>query len=236
MSKHHNRSELRFLILMAVFIGAILWSLPSDERELSPAQCHTLYEAGEAEYLKDFLFDEDWDFAARICNNHETALLNALHFLKNTRFLLPDSEAEFDFYEWAKAIKPIFRKRDMLAYSGIANFAENSVDISYFKLEENDVISIANIIVHELRHLEEGFDTHTSCTEIANATCDVKLEDNPFEGGAYNYNVAYLYHLIEYGEITRTQRFSAQRLLSLILEERINLIQPQLREKYEKAL
>lgn len=149
---------------------------------------------------------------------------------------MPETETEFDFYAWARRVKPVFKKRDTLAFSGTANFADNSIDISTFKLNENDVVSIANIIVHELRHLEEGFNSHVPCARIANATCDMKLERNPFEGGAYNYNVAYLYRLIEYGDITRSQRFSARRLLELIFKERFNIISADQLKIYEAAL
>jgi len=236
MSNNHNRSELRFLIFLALFLGAVIWFLPSGNQKLSQEECDQLFKLGEEKYRKDFQFQGSWDFANPVCNSHETAILNALSFLDRTVVILPSNEIAFDFYTWAKIINPVFKKREILAFSGIANFEENSVDISTLKLKEGDPVSIANILVHELRHLEEGFNSHIPCIKEPKTTCDMRLEENLFKGGAYNYNVAYLYRLIEFGAITRSQKFSAQTLLSLILENQINAISADLREKYEEAL
>ncbi len=236
MSNHHNRSELRFLFLFVICIAGVIWIQPSTDNELSQQECDQLHQLGNQKFLNDFNFDETWDFIKLGCNSDETAFLNALHFLANTSIFLPSSEVKFDFYEWAKRINPIFRKRRILAFSGIANFQNNTIDISTLKLEEGDPVSIANILVHELRHLEEGFNSHVPCSIEPRARCDVRLEENLFDGGPYNYNIAYLYRLIEYGTITRSQKLTAQRLLGDILEKRINVISADRRRQYETVL
>lgn len=232
MNKHHNRSEIRFLILCAAFFGVVFWFLPTSNYELSPAECEKLQKLGAEKYLQDFKFDSSWDFDTLACNSPEIIIINALHFLDTTVIILPSSELEFDFYEWAKGINPILRKQDILAFSARANFEENQIDISNLELEKTNPISIANILVHELRHLEQGINTHVPCVRHEILTCDVRLEENLFEGGAYNYNVAYLHRIIEYSALSRSQKYTASTLLTSVLETRINAISKEAREKY----
>lgn len=232
MSKQHNRQELKFLILCALFFGAVFWFLPSNDYELSQAECDELLNMGEKKYRVDFSFDSSWNFKSPKCNSPEAAILNALHFLDKTVIVLPSSEKNFDFYEWAKANKPTLQRQDILAFSARANFAEKRIDISNLELEKADPVKISNILVHELRHLEEGSNTHVPCERQRNATCDTRLEENLREGGAYNYNVLYLHRLIEYGSVSRSQRYSASILLTDVMEKRINAISKKAREKY----
>jgi hypothetical protein len=232
MSKNHNRQELRFLILCIAFFGMGFWFLPSSDHTLSEEECQRLLVLGEEKYRIDFAFDNSWNFVKPECNSPETAILNALYFIDNSVIFLPSSEQEFDFYEWAKNIKPILQRQDILAFSAKASFAERRIDISNLELEKGNPVSISNILVHELRHLEEGKNTHVPCLRQRNATCDARLEENLFEGGAYNYNVAYLHRLIEYSTISRSQKHSASELLSNTLETRINAISDEARAKY----
>ncbi len=232
MSKTHNRHELGFLILCAVFFSAVFWFLPSNDHSLSEEECQKLFVLGEQKYQVDFAFDQSWNFEAPVCNSPETAILNALYFLDDTVTFLPDTELEFDFYEWAKVIRPTLQRQDILAFSAKANFAEKRIDISNLELEKANPVTISNIIVHELRHLEEGKNTHVACARQRNATCDARLQENLFDGGAYNYNIAYLHRLIKYSNISRSQKHSASSLLENILETRINAISKEANKKY----
>lgn len=236
MSKQPNRSELRFLLIYVICIAVFIWFLPSGDSELSTQKCNELYKLGEEKYSKDFKFDETWNFAEFQCNSHEAAMLSALNFLETVKTNLPKDEIDFDFYQWARQVKPVFTKRRIIGFSGIAYYNENNIHISTLKLEENDVVSIANIIVHELRHLDMGVNSHVPCQRLQNATCDMVLEENVFDGGAYNYNVAYLHRLIAFSDISSAQSFSARRLLGLILENRINFIPTDQRQKYSTIL
>lgn len=218
--------------MCVLFFGVVFWFLPSNDHSLSEKECQRLLALGEDKYRIDFTFDETWNFDKPSCNSPETAILNALHFMDNTLIILPSSEQEFDFYKWAKKIKPILQRQDILAFSARANFADRRIDISNLELEKGNPVSISNILVHELRHLEEGKNTHVPCLRQRNATCDARLEDNLFAGGAYNYNVAYLHRLVEYSAISRSQKHSASNLLSNALETRINAISDEARAKY----
>jgi len=232
MNNIHNRQELRFFLLCAIFFGVVFWFLPSNETKLSEAECARLLALGEEKYRVDFNFDTSWNFEKPTCNSPETAILNALYFMDNTLAIIPSSEQEFDFYEWAKTVSPTLQRQDILAFSAKANFAEKRIDISNLELDKADPIAISNILVHELRHLEEGRNTHVPCLGLRNTTCDPRLEEDLFDGGAYNYNVAYLHRLIEYGAITRSQKYSATNQLNDILENRINFISDKARSKY----
>ncbi len=232
MNKHHNRQEIKFLVLCAIFFGAMFWFLPSNDYKLSKAECNQLLSLGVRKYRVNFSFDNSWDFKTPRCNSPETAILNALYFLDNTLIILPNSEQEFDFYQWAKLIKPTFKRQDILAFSARANFTEMRIDISNLELEKANPIAISNIIVHELRHLQEGVNSHVPCKRQRNTTCDARLEENLLEGGAYNYNVLYLHRLIEYGTISRSQKYSASTLLEDVLETRINAISAKAFQKY----
>lgn len=232
MSKLHNRSELRFLFICAVFFGAVIWFIPSTDDKLTQSQCDKLIKLSHEKYLVDFEFDSSWDFENPLCSAPEIKILNALYFLDTTVTLLPGAEQEFDFYGWAKQLKPVLRRQDILAFSGIANFEENSIAISNLELEQNNPVSLSNIFIHELRHLEEGFNSHVPCLQYRNTTCDMRLEENLFQGGAYNYNVAYLHRLIAYSKISRGQLYSAKKLLDTILETRINAVSKEALDKY----
>lgn len=233
MSKLHNRQELKFFVLCAVFFGAVIWFLPSTKYELTQSQCDNLIKLGSEKYRKEFEFDSSWDFEKSLCNSAEIAVLSALHFLDTTVTILPSAEKEFDFYNWAKQLKPILRRKDILAFSGIANFEENSIAFSNHELEKANPITLSNIFIHELRHLEEGFNSHVPCLKYKNTTCDKRLEENLFDGGAYNYNVAYLYRLISYSNISRGQIYSAENLLNNILETKINAISNEAMDHYK---
>jgi len=232
MSKLHNNNELRFLLICAIFLGSVIWFLPSTDYELTQSECDKLIKLGNEKYRKDFEFDSSWDFEKPLCNSPEITVLNALYFLDTTVTLLPSDEQEFDFYDWAKQLKPILRRQDILAFSGVANFEENSIAISNHELEKTNPVSLSNIFIHELRHLEQGFNSHVPCVRHEQLTCDARLEENLFEGGAYNYNVAYLHRLISYSAITRSQKYSATNLLSNVLETKINAISNEARDKY----
>ena len=232
MSKTHNRQEFRFLIVCAIFFGVVFWFLPSKNNRLSEVECERLLVLGEEKYRIDFQFDDSWDFENPTCSSPEIAILSALHFIDTSVVILPSSEKEFDFYQWGKSIRPIFQRKNILAFSAKANFDERRIDISNLELEKIDPVSISNILVHELRHLEEEFNSHVPCTKQRNTTCDLKLQENPFKGGAYNYNVIYLHRLIEYGALTRSQKYFASDLLKDILETRINFISDEARKKY----
>ncbi|MEM8650480.1 MAG: hypothetical protein AAGF54_08130 [Pseudomonadota bacterium] len=236
MRNEHNRREFRFLVLSAIFLAALIWFLPTSYFDLSREDCQKLQKLAEDEYFQEFQFDESWSFEDFTCNSHESAILNALQFLKTTQFQLPDEERDFDFYEWIKGRNPTFTKREILAFSGIARIEENRIEISTIKLDEADPVSIANILIHETRHLEEGFNSHVRCKKDPQKSCDVRLEEDPFDGGAYNYNVIYLHRLIEYGHVSRSERYSAEQLMALILENQFNHISPQSLAKYQVGL
>ena len=220
-------------MICVVFFGAVIWFLPSTDFEPTQSQCDKLIKLGNEKYRKDFEFDNSWNFEKPLCNSPEIKVLNALHFLDTTVTLLPSAEQELDFYDWAKQLKPILRRQDILAFSGVANFEENSIAISNLELEKTNPVSLSNILIHELRHLDQGFNSHVPCLKLRNTTCDSRLEENLFEGGAYNYNVAYLHRLIAYSTISRGQVYSAENLLNKILETKINAISTEAMNKYK---
>ena len=158
-------------------------------------------------------------------------MAQALHLLSTTSFSQPDGQ-EFDFVKWIKDQNPVFEKGLMLNSAGLSKISDKKITVSTIILEKNNPVEIANVIVHEVRHLEEGFNSHVPCTRDWTLRCDQRLEDNPLEGGAYNYNMVFLHHIRQFSDADEASKRRAKRLMQTIFEKRFNLINPKHRELY----
>lgn len=233
MAVHKNRKELRSLILFFAFLGAVIyWFVPSSDGNLSAAECDMLNARYKTQYSKQFIFDTSWDFENFECNSPESAMVKALHFIETTKFDLPGTEVPFDFFKWAVTIKPVFSSSIRLTGSAFAYYADRRIDISSLQLEGNNPVGVSTILIHELRHLDEGADRHVPCTDKPTTGCDAKLSKNLLEGGSYNYNVMHLHRLLTYADLTGFQRHTAKILLKRILETKINRLTLEDRNRY----
>ena len=104
-------------------------------------------------------------------------------------------------------------KRPMFGSAGLSHFADGLLELNAQVLERNNPVEIANIIIHELRHLDQGFNSHVPCKRFPDSICDLRLEENPINGGAYNYNILFLHHLRQYSDADRQTKRRAKKLM-----------------------
>ncbi|MGI9352712.1 MAG: hypothetical protein ACR2O3_14200 [Rhizobiaceae bacterium] len=229
-----RQHEFRTLagMLALVIAGYLLFVWPQTENyEISDSRCNDLNSLWKEAYSKEFRFSDNWPSGKFKCLSPTSGMAQALHFLATTNFVQPEGQ-KFDFYQWVRKLNPVFEKGLMLNSAGLSDITEKRIALSTIILEKNNPVEIANVIIHEVRHLEEGFNSHVPCTRDWALTCDQRLNDDPFEGGAYNFNMVFLHHVRQFSDADDTSKRRARKLMQPIFEKRFNLISPKDREKY----
>lgn len=227
--------ELRTLFGMAVFIIAIymLFVRPNTENyEISDQRCLELNSLWSQKYRAEFEFSEDFGNSDFECPSITSGIVQGLHLLETTRFHSQEGSSALDFYSRIKAINPKFETRPMLNLGGSAVFESNQITLNLEILHKNVPIEIANILVHEARHLEEGFNSHVKCRLDRERLCDAQLEKDPSTGGAYNHNILFLHQILEYSNADRQTKNRAKKLMQNIFDTRFNAVNPGDREKF----
>ena len=226
------RSLLIFLICLAVFLAGFSLYY-KDEFTLGNKECAALNHLWQTKYHKDFRFADTWEDGTFTCKSQDARMAQALYSLDTTKFILPDGTAGFDFYAWLKKIDPQFGKKWMPDFAGMSIFEDNQLNISIDMLAQENPIAIAGIIIHEARHLEEGYNSHVACTNDTNLSCDSRLEKNLNVGGAYSYNMYYYDHLRKYSNASRAAKRVAKKRMQYIFDNKFNDVDEEDRQAYD---
>jgi len=230
-----QRKEIRsFLVFLACLVISLAgFSLYyKDEFALNDKECAALNHLWQIKYRKDFRFADTWEDGAFACKSQEARMAKAMYFIDTTKFVLPDGTAGFDFYAWLKKIDPQFGKKWMSNFAGISVFEDNQLNISIDKLMTDNPVAIVGIIIHEARHLEEGYNSHVACANDAKLNCDSRLEKNLNAGGAYSYNMYYYDHLRKYSDAGRRVKRIAKQRMQYIFDHKFNDVDAKDRQAY----
>ncbi|KAB7613921.1 hypothetical protein F9L33_11220 [Amylibacter sp. SFDW26] len=216
-----QRKELRSFVLFFGFIALLLYILSparNTDFNLSKGECAELNMLWQSKYQNDFQFDETWSFELFECETAKAKLAHAI-FLIDRMTVEPE---KFDFYDWMKRVNPIFSQRLMFGYSGISYFEAHQVDINIDKLRTSNPVEIAGVLIHETRHLEQGYNSHIPCSVDEKRQCDLRLEADLLTGGAYSYDTAFYDQLIKDTKSTRSVKYAASKLLQSNLDTKFN--------------
>lgn len=226
------RSFLVFLTCLAVFL-AIFSFYYTEDFALSDKECVELNHLWQTKYRKDFRFTDTWDDGKFECKSQEAHMAQAIHFLDTIKFVLPDGSTGFDYYTWLRKIDPRFGKKWMSNYAGVSIFEDNQLNISIDMLEQGNPVTIAGIMIHEVRHLEEGYNSHVACINDKELRCDNRLEKNLNVGGAYSYNMYYYDNLRKYSDAGRAAKRVAKERMQYIFDNKFNDVDEQDRQAYD---
>lgn len=230
-----NRREFKSLLLFFVTLAAIyvFFVMPKvNDFSLSERQCNTLNHLWQTKYRTDFEFT-DWPVKEFDCLSESSGMARALHFIDTLQIYPPDDEAKIDFYEWAKGIKPRFNKRPMVTLAGSSLFERNEITINSAILLKNNPVEIAGTLIHELRHLDEGYNSHVACAKSPTKACDARLEENPLSGGAYNYNFLFYHQVREFSNASAFEKKLARHLMQETFDEKFNATPANARTRYD---
>lgn len=216
-----QRKELRSFLLFCAFIVLFLYILSparNTDYSLSERECTDLNSLWQTKYQHDFEFDETWRFVTFECGTTHAKMAHAI-FIIDT---MTSSPKGFDFYDWMKRINPRFSQRLMFGYAGVSYFDTHQVDVNINKLRTSNPVELAGVLIHEIRHLDQGYNSHVPCRTDKKSRCDLRLEDDPLTGGAYNYNVVFYDQLVRGDDARRSMKYAASKLLRAILETKFN--------------
>ncbi len=217
-----QRKEMRSFLIFCVCIALSLYIFsPSHKTDfsLSAKECANLNMLWQTQYQNDFQFDDTWSFAPFECGSTDAKMAHAL-FLIDT--MKSTGSKNFDFYNWIKDVDPVFSRRLMFGYSGASYFGAHRADLNIDKLRITNPVEIAGIVIHETRHLDQGYNSHVPCKTDHKNQCDIRLQADPLKGGAYNYNVIFYQQLQQDKSATRSVKYIASKLLKSTLETKFN--------------
>jgi len=230
-----NKRELKSLLLFFATLAAIyvFFVVPKmEDFSLSAGECDELNHLWQAKYRTDFEFT-DWPVEEFDCLSEDSGMARALYFIDTLEIHAPDDATKIDFYEWAKGIKPHFNKRPMIALAGSSLFERNEITINSAILLKNNPVEIAGTLIHELRHLDEGYNSHVACAKNPAKACDARLEENPLSGGAYNYNFLFYHQVREFSNASAFEKKLARQLMQETFDEKFNDTPANARTRYD---
>ena len=216
-----QKKELRSFLLFCGFIALFLYVLSPAHRtdfSLSSGECAELNVLWQSKYQNDFKFDETLRFDTFECETSNARLVHAIFMIDKMA-----TEAEsFDFYDWMKRVNPTVSQRLMFGYSGVSYFKKHQIDINIDKLRTSNPVEIAGILIHETRHIEQGYNSHVPCRTDQTRQCDVRLEADPLAGGAYSYDALFYNQIMKDANSTRSMKYAASKLLKSTFETKFN--------------
>ncbi len=220
-----QKKELRSFLLFCGFIALFLYVLSPAHRtdfSLSKAECVNLNQLWQTKYRNDFQFDDTWSFESFECGTADANMAHALFLIDTMGGEQNDGTKGFDFYAWMKQVNPVFSKRLIFGYSGISYFGPHQIDINVDKIRTSNPVELAGVVIHETRHLDQGYNSHVPCKTDSKNQCDMRLENDPLNGGAYSYNVAFYDQLRQDVNATRSIEYVASKLLKSTIEGKFN--------------
>ncbi|NKB53488.1 MAG: hypothetical protein GKR97_14920 [Rhizobiaceae bacterium] len=221
-----NRSELRSLVL---FIGTLLLVFVifvqpvRFDLSVSNSQCQQLNKLWRDKYQTEFEYSKAWNRAEFECPSIVSGLVGALNFLENLDIQQSAKpEQGGDFYRRLKRQSPLLDHDLLFSHAGNTVFETRQITLNNIVLADNNPVQIAGILMHEMRHLEEGINTHVPCQREPEKSCDAVLLDGPEQGGAYNFNIYFLHLVRHYSNASELHRKLARREMQTIFDVRFN--------------
>ena len=230
------QNELRTLgVMLLLLIGGYFIFLRPQiiDFKISKVQCIELNQFWQNQAQSDFKFTNEWKLEKFDCPSDEAAMARALLFLLKMNVAIKDKQPEQTYYKWAKSLTPNINKRYSVLLAGKTTYATNTIDINPVVLDKNNWIEIAGIFVHELRHLEEGINTHVPCEKNTSKRCDPHLANELWKGGAYNYNILFFDQIRNMSSVTSDEKKLAKMEMQRIFDQHINKTTPADRQKYK---
>ncbi len=231
-----QKSEQRKMLLFFGFVAAFFLFFNWSEREdftVSDAECEVLNHLWSDKYQQDFSFSDNWAAAPFECNSKQSGMVRALKFIDDLDGDAGEQTNQFSFYQWARSQKPVFNKQLLFSLMGRTLFADRTIIISDGALIENNPVAVAGILVHELRHLEQRFNSHVPCLSDPKITCDAKLEPEPETGGAYSFNMYFYHHIRQSANASRFEKKLARKQMQVIFDKRFNQVPAGSAQKFD---
>ena len=228
--------EIRTIFWMGLCIACLfIWMdyRHISHQEITTTKCGELNGHWQQSYRSVVQFSDGLDVVQFSCPSIVSGMALGLRFLEKTRFSSPVSQEEFDFWNMLLELNPVLGDRTGMRFTGLATYSNNRIDVSPKVLERGDPVEIAGILIHESRHLQQGFNTHVRCLQMEQNTCDRRLEERLTSGGAYNYSVLFYDRVLRHSDANAQAKRSAARLLQKVLDDRFNAVKPELRKQYE---
>ena len=230
---NHNRSELRTLLLLGAFLAAVFVFFVQPERldlTLSDAQCAALNQQWKTKFQEDFNFTNSWKREEFECPSTHSGLVRALQFLQELDI---QGSAEINFYQRLRQGSGELHRDLLFSKAGRAIFSDRRIIVNDLVLVENNPVQIAGVLLHEMRHLEEGVNTHVPCKRDSTKICDAELLDQPQEGGAYNFNIYFLDLVRQRSNASEFHKKLARRDMQKILNAHFNKLPEGAAERYD---
>ncbi len=221
------------LALVSVVLFAWMDFRHVSHSEISNTRCSTLNDKWSRTYRRTLNFADGLDVTQFDCPSTISGIALGLEFLSETQFYATDGRPKVEFWEMLRDVNPVLGDRAGIRFTGRATYSKNRIDLGQAVLQRGDPAEIAGVLVHELRHLQEERNTHVPCRNEALATCDLRLEEDLLNGGAYNYTVLFYDRVLRASNASAQAKRSASRLLQGTLDNRFNAIRPELRNRYE---
>jgi hypothetical protein len=228
-----TRTLLVMLLLGTCFFGWLDYrELRHDE--ISVAECADLNTRWQQAYQKIMVLEGGLKVSGFECPTSASGLSRGLKFLQEVHFEgLINEEKPFDFWGSFVKIRPVIGDSPAGRFAGLTTYGQGRIDINPTILERGNPVEVASILVHELRHLEEGRNTHVPCLREPRLTCDDRLAEPLHSAGAYNHGVLFLHQVMNTSQASAQDKRTAARLLVEILENRFNHVSAELRDRYE---
>jgi len=224
------RQELRSLLKFAVLLAAVflVFVYPNtDDFSISETRCEQLNHFWKNELQQEFRFTDDWESGPFTCPSREADITRALQFISRMEVTMSGRQPALTYYAWVKQQSVTFGRAILFGLAGRTDFEKRRIDVSPMILDKHNWVKIAGIIIHELRHLEQGVNTHVPCRKDPAKSCDMRLADKPSQGGAYSYNILFFDQVRNSAATTRYEKKLAEREMVSILESRFNVIGPE---------
>lgn len=221
-------------IFALVLVVGYLWLVypKIDNFDVSQKQCAVLNEFWQTKAQLDFTLTDEWNLGAFDCPSPESGMARALFFISELSVVIAGKQPKQTYYDWAKRLNPVFQKPFMFGLAGQTTFETGIIEINTTILAKNNWISIAGILVHELRHLEQGYNTHVPCLQNPERACDRRLEHKASEGGAYNYNMLFFDQIRNIPTATLYEKRLAKREMNRIFDQYFNEVATGSRDRF----
>ena len=231
MNVHRQvKSELKFLLwcALALGLGYLVFVYPhTNDFSISKQECDELDQYWSASLQVDFRVGDGWkDTDPLACPSLKASLTKAIRFIERLDLEIEGKQPAISYFQWAIDLKPEFAQTPLFGLAGRTRFEARAIDLSPILLEKANWVQIAGVIVHELRHLEQGINTHVPCKAETGLTCDRRLDLNPNVGDAYSYNMLFLHQVRQSERATRYEKKLAAREMQSIFDKRFNEIAP----------
>lgn len=220
------------MLLLGGFLAVIFVIFVQPERldlSLSKTQCELLNVQWEQKYRSDFSYSKAWKKDGFDCPSVRSGLARALQFLDDLEF---QTTEKLDFYQRLKRQAPLLDRDLLFSRAGKTTFEDRRITLNDLVVADNNPVQVAGILIHEMRHLEQGKNTHVPCDREPSRSCDAALLEFPQQGGAYNFNIYFLDLIRRKSNASEFHKKLAQRDMQKIFDTRFNQVPENAAEIY----